>query len=91
MFEMGLPGGQITQSSEIENYPGFFQKGKSGMDFMDTWQEQCFSFGLRHEMKRVERVSKKGRYFELILEDNSRVEAKSVIVATGRYSKESRY
>ncbi|NPA61088.1 MAG: thioredoxin-disulfide reductase [Epsilonproteobacteria bacterium] len=83
MFEMGLPGGQITQSSEIENYPGFFQKGKSGMDFMDTWQEQCFSFGLRHEMKRVERVSKKGRYFELILEDNSRVEAKSVIVATG--------
>jgi len=50
---------------------------------MDTWQEQCFSFGLRHEMKRVERVSKKGRYFELILEDNSRVEAKSVIVATG--------
>ena len=24
MFEKGMPGGQITQSSEIENYPGFF-------------------------------------------------------------------
>jgi len=71
MFEMGLPGGQITQSSEIENYPGFFKRGRVEVDFMDTWQEQCFSFGLRHEMKRVERVSKKGRYFELILEDNS--------------------
>jgi len=47
MFEMGLPGGQITQSSEIENYPGFFQKGKSGMAFMDSWQEQCFAFGFK--------------------------------------------
>jgi len=34
MFEMGLPGGQITQSSEIENIQGFFKKEKVGMDFM---------------------------------------------------------
>jgi len=29
LFEMGLPGGQITQSSEIENYPGFFDHTKT--------------------------------------------------------------
>jgi thioredoxin reductase (NADPH) len=53
------------------------------MDFMDSWQEQCFAFGLKHDMKRVERVSKREKHFELFLEDGSTVEAKSVIVATG--------
>jgi len=83
MFEMGLPGGQITQSSEIENYPGFFQKGKTGMDFMETWQEQCFAFGLKHEMKKVERVKRVDDHFEILLEDGSNVKAKTAIVATG--------
>ncbi len=83
MFEMGMPGGQITQSSEIENYPGFFEHDKTGMDFMDTWQEQCFYFGLKHEMKKVERVSKTDNYFTITLEGGESVKALTVIVATG--------
>ncbi|NEW61673.1 thioredoxin-disulfide reductase [Sulfurovum sp. bin170] len=83
MFEMGMPGGQITQSSEIENYPGFYQHGKTGMDFMDTWQEQCFAFGLTHKMKKVERVAKTGEHFTVTLESGDTVEAKTVIVGTG--------
>ncbi len=83
MFEMGMTGGQITQSSEIENYPGFYQHGKTGMDFMDTWQEQCFDFGLKHEMKKVDRVAKTGEHFTIYLEGGERVEAKTVIVGTG--------
>jgi len=83
LFEMGMPGGQITQSSEIENYPGFFDHEKTGMDFMNTWQEQCFHFGLKHEMKRVERVAKTGEHFTIILEGGERVEAKTAIVCTG--------
>lgn len=83
LFEMGLPGGQITQSSEIENYPGFFEHDKTGMDFMDTWQKQCFHFGLKHEMKKVERVSKTGEHFTVALENGESVEAKTVIVCTG--------
>jgi len=83
LFEMGLPGGQITQSSEIENYPGFFDHTKTGMDFMNTWQEQCFHFGLKHEMKKVERVSKTGGHFTITLEGGDTVEAKTAIVCTG--------
>ena len=83
MFEMGMPGGQITQSSEIENYPGFFSHDKTGMDFMDTWQKQCFHFGLKHEMKKVERVAKTGDHFTVTLEGDEKVEAKTVIVCTG--------
>jgi len=80
MFETGMPGGQITQSSEIENYPGFFEHDKTGMDFMDGWQKQCFHFGLKHEMKKVERVAKTGEHFTVTLESGESVEAKTVIV-----------
>jgi len=87
MFETGMPGGQITQSSEIENYPGFFEHDKTGMDFMDTWQKQCFHFGLKHEMKKVERVAKTGEHFTVTLEGGETVEAKTVIVCTGSVPK----
>ena len=83
LFEVGMPGGQITQSSEIENYPGFFDHTKTGMDFMNTWQDQCFHFGLKHEMQKVERVAKTGEHFTVTLENGSTVEAKTVIVCTG--------
>ena len=87
MFEMGMPGGQITGSSEIENYPGFFEHDKTGMDFMDTWQEQCFAFGLKHEMKKVEGVAKTGEHFTVTLEGGETVEALTVIVCTGSIPK----
>jgi len=87
LFEMGMPGGQITQSSEIENYPGFFEEGKTGMDMMNGWQEQCFHFGLKHEMKKVDRVAKTGEHFTITLENGDEVEALTVIVATGSVPK----
>lgn len=83
LFETGMPGGQITQSSEIENYPGFFEHDKTGMDFMDTWQKQCFHFGLKHEMKKVESVAKTGEHFTVTIEGGESIEAMTVIVCTG--------
>ncbi|SFV54235.1 Thioredoxin reductase [hydrothermal vent metagenome] len=83
LFEKGLPGGQITQSSEIENYPGFYEHGKTGMDFMDTWQEQCFAFGMVHRMEEVKAVRKDGDHFTIDIAGKESVEAKTVIVATG--------
>ena len=87
MFEMGMPGGQITQSSEIENYPGFFEHDKTGLDFMDTWQKQCFHFGLKHELKKVDGVAKTGKHFTVTLEGGDTVEAMTVIVCTGSVPK----
>jgi len=87
LFEMGLPGGQITQSSEIENYPGFFEHDKTGMDFMDTWQKQCFHFGLKHEMKKIENVAKTDEHFTVTFEGGESVEALTVIVCTGSVPK----
>jgi len=87
MFETGMPGGQITQSSEIENYPGFFEHDKTGMDFMDTWQKQCFHFGLKHEMKKVLRVEKTNNHFTIHTEGGETIEAKTAIVCTGSIPK----
>lgn len=82
MFEKGMPGGQITQSSEIENYPGVTGE-VSGMEFMMPWPAQCQKFGLKHEMVNVDRVSKEGDVFKIHKEDGTISEAYSVIVCTG--------
>ncbi len=83
MFEKGMPGGQITSSSEIENYPGI-PEVMSGMDMMDKWPEQCMRFGLKHRMDEVSRISKRDDgLFEILLLGGEVVEAKSVIVCTG--------
>jgi len=82
MFEKGLPGGQITQSSEIENYPGQIDI-VTGMELMEKWPDQCKRFGLKHDMSEVKQISQHNNIFTLTLGDNSKVESKSVIVATG--------
>ena len=83
MFEKGMPGGQITQSSEIENYPGVTGE-ITGMDLMMPWPEQCQRFGLKHEMVEVKRVSQKEDGTFVILKENGETEeALSVIVGTG--------
>ena len=83
LFEKGMPGGQITSSSEIENYPGFFDHTKSGMDFMDGWMEQCFHFGLKHQMDAVTSIQKEEDIFLINVENKEPIQAKSVIVCTG--------
>jgi len=82
MFEMGMPGGQITGSSEIENYPG---QGEimSGMDLMANWPDQAMKFGLKHEMNQVSNVVKEGDIFKVTTADGNTQEAKTVLLATG--------
>lgn len=86
MFEMGMPGGQITSSSEIENYPGQAEV-VSGMDLMANWPEQCQRFGLKHEMAQIERVTKSGDVFTLTTNDKKEFQAKTVLIATGSVPK----
>ncbi len=82
MFEKGMPGGQITSSSEIENYPGVTGE-ISGMDLMMPWPEQCQRFGLKHEMVEVTRVTKNGDVFTIHKGDGTTQNAHSVIIGTG--------
>ncbi len=81
MYEKAMPGGQITLSSEIENYPGQTEV-VTGMDMMAKWPEQCMKFGLKQEMAEVSRVSKLGDKF-IVEVNGEKLEAKAVIVCTG--------
>lgn len=82
MFERGMPGGQITSSSEMENYPGV-AKVTDGMSFMEPWTEQCTRFGLKIQMENVERIEKNSEIFTIYLEGGKTEQAKAVIVCTG--------
>ena len=82
MFEKGMPGGQITNSSEIENYPG--ATGEiTGMELMDPWPEQCKRFGLIHQMVTVTQITKSENVFTIHKEDGTSSLAYSVIIGTG--------
>ncbi len=82
MYEKGMPGGQITLSSEVENYPGVCEP-VSGIELMECWPKQAMRFGLRHEMEEVKRVRKGEEGFVVELASGKEQKAKSVIVATG--------
>lgn len=83
MFEKGMPGGQITGSSEIENYPGVTGE-ITGMDLMMPWPEQCQRFGLKHDMVEVTKVEHNEDGTFTIHKGNGTTEdALSVIIGTG--------
>jgi len=87
MFDMGMPGGQITQSSEIENYPGV-KEVKSGLDFMQDWLPQAEHFGLKFEMAGVDKITKNSDgSFKILLLDGTSRDTVSVIIATGSVPK----
>jgi thioredoxin reductase (NADPH) len=88
MFEKGMPGGQITNSSEIENYPGQAEV-VSGMELMSSWPNQCMKFGLKHEMKEVYNISKDGDIFHITTTDKDSFEAKAVLICTGSVPKKA--
>ncbi|MCH2061471.1 MAG: thioredoxin-disulfide reductase [Verrucomicrobiales bacterium] len=75
------PGGQLTTTTDVENYPGF-PEGVMGPDLMMKMQEQASKFGARVEYKMVTRVEKTGEHFEVHCGDNV-LESETVIIATG--------
>jgi thioredoxin reductase (NADPH) len=59
------------------------------MELMDKWPEQCKKFGLKHEMSEVVKLTKSNNIFTLMLATGDKVEAKSVLIATGSVPKSS--
>jgi thioredoxin reductase (NADPH) len=75
------PGGLLTTTSIVENYPGF-PEGVDGYELMTRMQKQAERFGARASFGTVEKADLSKRPFALTV-DGERVEAQTVIIATG--------
>jgi thioredoxin reductase (NADPH) len=76
-----MPGGLLTTTSIVENFPGF-PEGVDGFELMQRMQKQAERFGARIQFGTVEAVDLSKRPFALTV-DGDRVEAETVIIATG--------
>ena len=75
-------GGQLTTTSEVENYPGFPQ-GVDGSTLMFGMQQQAEKFGARIEYRTVDRVDRVDDGTFVVHCGEEQLEARAVIVATG--------
>jgi thioredoxin reductase (NADPH) len=81
VVEGSLPGGQLTTTSEVENFPGF-PAGVDGFQLMQNLREQASRFGARFEQALVHSVDFSSQPRKLECADRT-ILAKSVIIATG--------
>ena len=78
-----LPGGLLTQTSDVENYPGF-PEAVNGYELMFKFQQQAEKFGARIENEKVEKVQlRPGGPQHLVLEGGRELECQALIIATG--------
>jgi len=84
LIEKGLPGGQVTTTEFVENYPGF-EDGISGTDLSAKMEKQAKKFGLEIIQGSVQKISLHEKIKKITLEGNQEYEAKSVILATGAH------
>ena len=78
-----LPGGLLTQTSDVENYPGF-PEAVNGFELMLKFQQQAENFGTTIKSDTVEKVDlKAGGPHTLHLTSGEVIETKALIIATG--------
>jgi thioredoxin reductase (NADPH) len=85
LFEGMQPGGQLTITSDVENYPGF-PEGILGPELMEKMKKQAERFGTRFELAEITRVDFSTRPFQLWHGDRL-VTADAVVIATGASAK----
>jgi thioredoxin reductase (NADPH) len=80
------PGGQLTITTEVENYPGF-PEGILGPALVDRMRKQAERFGARFLLNSIQSVALDARPFTLTMSDGRALKTRALILATGASAK----
>jgi len=82
VFEGDQPGGQLTITTEVENFPGF-PEGIQGPELMETLRKQAHKFGAKSIYETIKKVDFSERPFKLWTSGDKEYTADAVIISTG--------
>lgn len=86
LYEGIQPGGQLTITTEVENFPGY-PEGISGTQLMDDLRAQAERFGVEIRTGIVTKVDFSERPYKITIDDEKQIEAETVIISTGASAK----
>jgi len=86
MYQGLQPGGQLTTTTEVENFPGY-PKGTMGPEMMEEFRQQAERFGTDIRWGYASSVDFKGPVHKVIIDEEKEITADTVIIATGASAK----
>lgn len=86
LYEGIQPGGQLTTTTEIENFPGY-PEGITGTELMDDLKKQAEKFGADIRRGIITDINLSGKMKIATTDEGAQIEAASVIIATGASAK----
>ena len=86
VYEGVQPGGQLTTTTDIENFPGF-ENGISGQQLVDTMRAQAVRLGADVRKGAITSADLSERPFKIVVDGSKEIEAETLIIATGATAK----
>lgn len=86
VYEGIQPGGQLTTTTDIENFPGF-ENGISGQQLVDTMRAQAVRLGAEVRNGAITSADLSQRPFKVVVDGDKEIEADTLIIATGATAK----
>ena len=86
LYTGGQPGGQLTTTNDVENFPGY-PDGINGSSMMVDLQKQAERFGTKINYALITSVDFLSYPFKVVVDEKETIEAESVIIATGATAK----